>query len=79
MDQTDLRQIVGANIRRLRESKAMSQRDLACKAGVNRTYLSRLERGVNYARIDTIGKLARVLGAEPADLLKWPPIEPEPA
>jgi transcriptional regulator with XRE-family HTH domain len=69
----DLRQVFGANLRRLREHKRLSQRDLVGKAGVNRSYISRLENGANYAGLEIIGKMASVLGVEPADLLKQLP------
>ena len=51
----------------------MSQENLAYEAEVNRTYLSRLEKGASYAGLEIIGKLATVLEVEPAELLKLPP------
>ena len=41
----DLRQVFAANLRRLRHEKGLSQEGLAYEAGVNRTYLSKLEKG----------------------------------
>ena len=60
------------NLRRLRHERQLSQEDLVYSANVNRTYLSRLEKGVSYAGLEIIGKLADVLEVEPADLLKLP-------
>jgi transcriptional regulator with XRE-family HTH domain len=68
----DLRQIFAANLRRLRHQKGLSQETLAYEAEVNRSYLSKLERGAAYAGLEIIGKLANVLGIEPAELLKLP-------
>jgi transcriptional regulator with XRE-family HTH domain len=68
----DLREVFAANLRRLRHERGLSQEDLAYSAGVNRTYLSRLEKGVSYAGLEIIGKLADVLEVEAADLLKLP-------
>jgi transcriptional regulator with XRE-family HTH domain len=73
VDQNDLRRVFGTNLRRLRESRGFSQQDLASKAGVNRTYLSRLENSANYVGLEIIGKMASVLEVEPADLLRQPP------
>ena len=43
----DLRQAFANNLRRLPHAKGISQEDLAYEAGVNRTYLSKLEKGVS--------------------------------
>jgi transcriptional regulator with XRE-family HTH domain len=69
----DPRQVFAANLRRLRHAKGLSQEDLAYEAEVNRTYLSKLEKGTSYAGLENIWKLALVLGVEPAELLKVPP------
>ncbi len=68
----DLREVFAANLRRLRHEKGMSQEDLAYSAEVNRTYISKLEKGVSYVGLEIIGKLAEVLAVEPAALLKLP-------
>jgi transcriptional regulator with XRE-family HTH domain len=68
----DLRQIFAANLRRLRHIKGLSQEDLAYEADVNRTYMSKLEKGASYPGLEIIGKLADVLEVEPADLLRLP-------
>lgn len=68
----DLRQTFAANLRRLRHAKGLSQEDLAYEAGVNRTYMSKLEKGGSYVGLEIIGKLAVVLGVEPAEFLKRP-------
>ena len=68
----DLREVFAANLRRLRHAKGLSQDDLAYEAEVSRSYLSQLEKGAFYASLKIIGKLATVLEAEPAELLKLP-------
>jgi transcriptional regulator with XRE-family HTH domain len=72
MDPRDLRQAFAANLRRFRHAKGISQEDLAYEADVNRTYLSRLEKGVSYPGLEIIAKLAEALGVEPAELLMLP-------
>jgi transcriptional regulator with XRE-family HTH domain len=69
----DLRQVFAANLRRLRHAKGLSQENLAYEADVNRTYMSKLEKGGSYPGLEIVGKLAVVLGVEPAELLKLPP------
>ncbi len=56
-------------LKRLREYKVLSQRDLARMAGLTHTTVWRLEHG-HEARPGTIRKVAGVLGVEPRDLLK---------
>ena len=69
----DLREVFAANLRRFRHKKGISQEELAYTADVNRTYISKLEKGMNYPGLEIIGKLAEVLGVVPAELLKMPP------
>jgi transcriptional regulator with XRE-family HTH domain len=72
MDPRDLRQAFAANLRRFRHAKGISQEDLAYEADVNRTYVSKLEKGVSYPGLEIIAKLADALGVEPAELLMRP-------
>ncbi len=68
----DLRNVFAAKLRRLRHAKGLSQEDLAYTADINRTYISKLEKGISHPGLEIIGKLAVVLGVEPAALLKLP-------
>jgi DNA-binding XRE family transcriptional regulator len=69
----DLREVFATNLRRLRHERGLSQDDLAYEAEVSRSYLSQLEKGVFYASLKIVGKIADVLEIEPAELLKLPP------
>ena len=69
----DLRHVFATNLRKLRREKGFSQEGLAYAAGVNRTYLGKVERGVSYVGLEIVGKLSDVLDIEPAELLKLPP------
>lgn len=73
----DLREVFATNLRRLRHAKELSQDDLAYEAEVSRSYLSQLEKGAFYASLKIVGKLATVLGVEPAELLKLPAAKAE--
>jgi len=66
----DIRQVFARNLRRSRHAKGLSQEALAHDAEIDRTYISSLERGVYSASIDTVAKLAAVLGVEPDELLR---------
>lgn len=67
---SDMRQVVGRNLRRLRNAKGWSQEELAFKASVDRSYISQLETGVYSASVTVLGKLAKALGVEVSELLK---------
>jgi transcriptional regulator with XRE-family HTH domain len=66
----NIREILALNLRKLRRAKRLLQEQLAHDAGIDRTYISSLERCVYTASIDVVDSLARVLGVEAADLLK---------
>jgi transcriptional regulator with XRE-family HTH domain len=70
MDPRDLRDAFAANLRRLRHARSISQEDLAHEAGINRSYMSKLEKGASYPGLEIIAKLATVLEVEPAELLR---------
>jgi len=70
----DLREIFAANLRRIRHEKGLSQEELADLAGVNRTYISKIETALTFVGLEIIGKFAEVLGIEPAELLRLPPM-----
>jgi XRE family transcriptional regulator, regulator of sulfur utilization len=67
---TGLVQDFGRTVRRLREASAWSQEQLAEYAGLNRSYVSEIERGTVIASIVTLGKLARAFGVPAASLLE---------
>jgi transcriptional regulator with XRE-family HTH domain len=64
-----LRQIFASNLRRARNDRGLTQEGLADLAGIDRTYVSALERQLYSVSLDTIEKLANVLKIEPRDLL----------
>jgi transcriptional regulator with XRE-family HTH domain len=65
-----LRQTFATNLRRVRADRQLSQEALADLAGIDRTYVSALERQVYSASLDTIEKLADVLKVEPEELIR---------
>lgn len=66
----DIREVFARNLRRSRYAKGLSQEALAHEAEMDRSYVSALERGVYSASIDTVARLAEVLGIEPDEMLR---------
>ena len=63
----------GECLREVRLSKGMSQEQLAHAAGLHRTHVSLIERSRRSVRLETLERLARALGVQPATLL--PPLK----
>jgi transcriptional regulator with XRE-family HTH domain len=63
------REIFASNVRRLRAERGLSQEEVAHLAGIDRTYVSALERGVYAASLDVLEQIAAALDVEPAELL----------
>lgn len=66
----DWRAIVGNNVRRLRKAAGLTQEQLAFEAKIDLTYVGGIERGRRNPSVLVLGRIAAVLNAEPADLLK---------
>ena len=64
-----LRTILANNMRRLRELQGLSQEALAFEAGLHRTYISGIERGVRNVGIDNIEVIAKALKVGPSELV----------
>jgi transcriptional regulator with XRE-family HTH domain len=63
-------------LRGIRQASGLTQRDLASKANVTFSYVSRLEAGGAAPGIDLLERLARALNVSVVDLLPAPP-QPE--
>ncbi|WP_299807351.1 helix-turn-helix transcriptional regulator [Tardiphaga sp.] len=63
-----LRDVLATNIRKRRRERGLSQEELAHRAGVDRTYISSLERSIYAASVDVVERLAKELEIDPADL-----------
>ena len=64
------RKLVGQNLKRVRVAQAVSQEQLAFDAGVDRSYLGGIERGEENPSVDTLEKIARILGIELLELFQ---------
>jgi transcriptional regulator with XRE-family HTH domain len=68
----DAAELVGWNLRRLRVRLQISQEALGLLAGVDRTYVGRLERGLENPTVGILQKLAKALKIQLADLFALP-------
>lgn len=65
----DWGQVVGANVRRLRKERRLTQEQLAMETEIDLTYLGGIERGRRNPSVSVLGRLASALGVHPRDLL----------
>ncbi len=63
-----LREKVGLNIRNLRNSRGLSQEQLALAADLDRSYISEIELAKNSASIDVLERIALALDIAPKEL-----------
>ncbi|MDK4680473.1 helix-turn-helix domain-containing protein [Kingella negevensis] len=71
-DNNDLRDILAYNIRLFRVNKGWSQEELARQCGLDRTYVSSVERKRWNIALSNIEKIAIALEVEPYQLLLSP-------
>jgi transcriptional regulator with XRE-family HTH domain len=57
-------------MRKLRAERGLSQEALAHESGVDRTYVSSIERAKRNVSIDNVARIAKALTVEPWKLLK---------
>jgi len=62
---------LGQKIKILRKLQNLTQESLADKAGISLNYLGKIEIAMNKPRLQTIFKLAEVLGVDPFELLNF--------
>jgi transcriptional regulator with XRE-family HTH domain len=65
----DVRHILATNLRLARIALDMSQEDLAAAAGIDRTYVSGIERGVRNPTVTVVARFAHALSTTSAMLL----------
>jgi transcriptional regulator with XRE-family HTH domain len=66
----DVVKILGVNVRHHRKQKGITQEELAVAAGMERSYVSDLERGTRNPSVAALGRLAMALEVEPRMLLE---------
>ncbi|MBR0791123.1 helix-turn-helix transcriptional regulator [Bradyrhizobium manausense] len=71
-DETGIVDVLAAAVRRARKELGLSQEDLAFEAGLDRTYVSQVERGTRNCTIIVLARLAKALKTTPDRLLVLP-------
>ncbi len=61
-------QVMGENVRALRTALNLSQEELAFRAGLDRTYISQIERGLGNPSVLILTKISVTLGVDVQDL-----------
>ena len=65
----NLRVRVGLNIQNLRHSRNLSQEELSLSAGIDRSYVSKVELARFSVSLDILEQLAHALEVDPSELL----------
>ncbi|MDP1681902.1 MAG: helix-turn-helix transcriptional regulator [Burkholderiales bacterium] len=66
------RELVAWNVRRLRVERGIAQEALAGDAEIDRTYVSRMERGMENPTVGVLERIARALGVPITDFFTVP-------
>jgi transcriptional regulator with XRE-family HTH domain len=66
----EMRELVGRNVRRLRQQRGLTQEQLAELSGFSQQYISGLEKGRRNPTIVTLYELVLVLGVSHIDLVR---------
>jgi len=66
----EIRKRVGANVRRIRLDRGVSQEGLADEAGLHRTYISGVERGVRNPTVTVLERISKALKVKAGQLLE---------
>lgn len=69
MDEQRLKEVFGQELRRARNAVGISQEKLALQVGLDRTYISMLERGLRQPTMMTIFLLCPPLNLSPAEVV----------
>ena len=65
----ELKKVFGEVVVEVRKQKKVSQEQLALRAEIDRTFMSKIERGKNQPSLDTIFAISQALDIAPSTLL----------
>lgn len=68
----DLQRTLGANLRRYRQERGLSQEAFADLVKVHRTYMGGIERGERNLTLKAVERIAGWIGVDPVELLRHP-------
>lgn len=61
---------IGDRLKNLRVRRALTQQEVADKAGIGKNTVSRIERNEGEPHMSTLRKLAKALNVQPRDLIE---------
>lgn len=67
----DIKEKFGTRLRTLRKEKDLSQEELALKSGLNRPYISAIEKGKRNVSLEVMEKLAGAMDIEIRGLIDF--------
>ena len=65
------REALGSNLRKTRESKKLTQSEVASQAGIHVNYYARIERGEENPSFDVLYAISKALKVKVADLFPF--------
>lgn len=65
-----LKKAFGVALREVRKGHGVSQLAVSIESGLDRTYMSELERGIKNPSLETIFRLSEAIGVSPVELVK---------
>lgn len=69
---------VSKNVKLIRQTKELSQKELADRSGLTVRYISRLENAPQNITLDVVERLAKGLDCDPSDILGKEPTNAQP-
>jgi len=66
----DLKEAFGEVLRECRNETGTSQEQLALQSELDRTFISKMERGLNQPTLETIFTIAKILQCPPSELVR---------
>ena len=70
MDTQEIKTLFGKNVKYFRFHRRLSQSELAEKADISVTFLSNIERGKMFPKVETLSRLTESLGVEVKELFQ---------
>ena len=70
METSKIKAILGKNVKFFRNHRKLSQAELASKADISVTFLSNIERGIMFPKVETLSRLTASLEVEVYELFR---------
>jgi len=77
MNTQEIKELFGRNVKYFRFHRQLSQADLAEKANISVTFLSNIERGKMFPKVETLSRLTESLDVEVFELFRTDLVDKE--